>query len=128
MTLHTSRTTEALLSAAGYLKEGDENMGVTVLPKSEWTAYFSRLHKEVEGKEIKIEVLGATIGDQILVRSAPLLGATYEPKEDALEISVKGMTHVVDRPQKISIQDDNGKIFAIEVIDVGDRHQLMTFA
>jgi hypothetical protein len=128
MTLHTSRTTEALLSAAGHLTEGDENMGVTVLPKSEWTAYFSRLHKEVEGKEIKIEVLGATIGDQILVRSAPLLGATYEPKEDALEISVKGMTHVVDRPQKISIQDDNGKIFAIEVIDVGDRHQLMTFA
>ncbi|OWV99851.1 DUF5335 family protein [Rhizobium sp. R693] len=103
-------------------------MSVTVLPKSEWTAYFSRLHKELEGREIKIEVLGATIGDQVLVRSAPLLGATYEPKEDALEISFKGMTHVVDRPQKISIQDDNGKIFAIEIIDDGDRHQLMTFA
>ncbi|CCM75355.1 conserved hypothetical protein [Rhizobium mesoamericanum STM3625] len=103
-------------------------MGVTVLPKSEWTAYFSRLHNEVEGREIKIEVLGATIGDQVLVRSASLLGATYEPKEDALEISVKGMTHVVDRPQKISIQDDDGRIFAIEVIDAGDRHQLMTFS
>lgn len=128
MPLHTSRTTEALLSGAGYLTEGDEEMSVTVLPKSEWTAYFSRLHKDVEGKEIKIEVLGATIGDQVLVRSAPLLGATYEPKEDALEISFKGMTHVVDRPQKISIQDDNGKIFAIEIIDDGDRHQLMTFA
>jgi hypothetical protein len=38
------------------------------------------------------------------------------------------MTHVVDHPQKISIQDDDGKVFAIEVIDVGDRHQLMTFA
>ncbi|KWV57224.1 hypothetical protein AS026_31325 [Rhizobium altiplani] len=103
-------------------------MGVMVLPKSEWAAYFSRLRKKVEGKEIKIEVLGATIGDQILVRSAPLLGATYEPKEDALEISVKGMTHVVDHPQKISIQDDDGRVFAIEVIDAGDRHQLMTFA
>lgn len=103
-------------------------MGVTVLPKSEWTAYFSRLHKKVEGKEIKIEVLGATIGDQVLVKSAPLLGATYEPREDALEISVKGMTHVVDHPQKISIQDDDGKVLAIEVIDAGDRHQLMTFA
>ncbi|WP_025662053.1 DUF5335 family protein [Rhizobium sp. IBUN] len=102
-------------------------MGVKVLPKSEWAAYFSRLHKEVKGKEIKVEVLGATIGDQVLVRSAPLLGATYEPKEDALEISVKGMTHVVDHPQKISIQDDDGKVFAIEVIDAGDRHQLMTF-
>ncbi|WP_244426175.1 DUF5335 family protein [Rhizobium mesoamericanum] len=128
MSLHTSRTTEALLSAAGYATEGDELMGVTVLPKSEWTAYFSRLHNEVEGREIKIEVLGATIGDQVLVRSASLLGATYEPKEDALEISVKGMTHVVDRPQKISIQDDDGRIFAIEVIDAGDRHQLMTFS
>ncbi len=103
-------------------------MGVKVLPKSEWTAYFSQLHKEVEGKEIKIEVLGETIGDQVLVRSAPLLGATYEPKEDALEISVKGMTHVVDRPQKISIQDEDGQIFALEVIDAGGRHQLMTFA
>jgi hypothetical protein len=128
----TSRTTDALLSAAGYCAEersgGDETMGVTVLSKADWPAYFSRLGKAVEGRTIKIEVLGEALGDQILVRSASLIGATYEPKEDALEISVKGMTHVVDRPQKVSVQDDNGKILAIEVVDVGDRHQLMTFA
>ncbi|EPE96826.1 DUF5335 family protein [Rhizobium grahamii] len=103
-------------------------MGLKVLPKSDWPAYFSELHKEVEGKEVKIEILGQTLGDQVLVRSAKLIGATYEPKEDALEISVKGITHVVDRPQKISILQENGSIVAIDVIDIGDRHQLMTFA
>lgn len=102
-------------------------MGVTVLAKVDWPGYFSRLAKAVEGRTIRIEVFGETLGDQILVRSASLLGATYEPKEDALEISVKGMTHIVDRPQKISVQDDNGRILTIEVIDFGDRHQLMTF-
>ncbi|RDJ03778.1 DUF5335 family protein [Rhizobium grahamii] len=103
-------------------------MGLKVLPKSDWPACFSELHKEVEGKEVKIEILGQTLGDQVLVRSAKLIGATYEPKEDALEISVKGITHVVDRPQKISILQENGTIVAIDVIDIGDRRQLMTFA
>lgn len=125
---HGSRTTEALLSAAGCLSKGDDRMGVRVLPKSDWSAYFSELHKEVEGKEIKIEVIGETLGDQVLIRSSTLIGATYEPKEDALEISVKGMTHVVDRPQKISVLDENGTVCAIDVIDIGARHQLMTFA
>ncbi|MCS4093677.1 DUF5335 domain-containing protein [Rhizobium sp. BK176] len=125
---HGSRTTEALLSAAGWLSKGDDRVGVRVLPKSDWSAYFSELHKEVEGKEIKIEVIGETLGDQVLIRSSTLIGATYEPKEDALEISVKGMTHVVDRPQKISVLDENGTVCAIDVIDIGARHQLMTFA
>jgi len=123
-----SRTTEALLSAAGCLSKGDDRMGVRVLPKSDWSTFFSELHKEVEGKEIKIEIIGETLGDQVLVRSATLIGATYEPREDALEISVKGMTHVVDRPQKISVLDENGTVCAIDVIDIGARHQLMTFA
>lgn len=102
-------------------------MGARVLAKPEWATFFSRLHKEVEGKEIRIEVLGPAIGDQVLVNSAHLLGATYEPKQDFLEISVKGMTHVIDQPQKISVEETEGEIFAIEVIDRKQR-QLITFA
>ncbi|WP_431323030.1 DUF5335 family protein [Rhizobium sp. YTU87027] len=88
------------------------------------------LTKIVEGKEIRIEVPGLAIGDQVLVNPAHLLGATYEPKQDfleILEISVKGMTHVVEQPQTISVEDNEGEIFAIEVIDCRQRHQLMTF-
>lgn len=132
MTNQISRTTEAMLSGAGCCwqdrKPGGKKMEVKVLAKSEWPTYFSRLHKAVEGKKIKIEVVGAMLGDQILVKSAPLLGATYEPRENTLEISVNGMTHVVEKPREISVQDDDGEILAIEVVDMGDRHQIMTFA
>ncbi|MBW9114743.1 DUF5335 family protein [Rhizobium cauense] len=103
-------------------------MSVKIIAKSDWASYFSRLHKEVAGKEIKIEVIGVTLGDQVLVKSAPLLGAAYEAKHDTLEFLVKGMTHVVEKPQKVSVQEDNGKMFAIEVVDCDERHQLLTFA
>jgi len=98
-------------------------MGARVLATLEWATFFSRLDKEVEGKEIRIEVPGLAIGDQVLVNPAHLLGATYEPKQDfleILEISVKGMTHVVEQPQTISVEDNEGEIFAIEVIDCND--------
>jgi hypothetical protein len=132
MVVQISRTAEALLSGAGCCEEelavGDRKMGLRVLAKAEWATYFSHLHEAAQGKEIKIEVVGATVGDQILVKSTPLLGATYEPKLDMLELSVKGMTHVVERPQKITVQDDEGEVVAIEVIDLADRHQILTFA
>ncbi|MDP9813354.1 hypothetical protein J2W42_006227 [Rhizobium tibeticum] len=102
-------------------------MGLKVLAKAEWATYFSHLHEAVQSKEIKIEVVGATVGDQILVKSSPLLGATYEPKEDMLELSVKGMTHVVERPRKITVQDEEGEVVAIEVIDFAERQQILTF-
>ncbi|OWW04523.1 hypothetical protein ATY81_00570 [Rhizobium sp. R72] len=103
-------------------------MGTRVLVKSEWEVFFLQLHKQVEGKEMRIEVMGPTIGDQVLVDSAHLLGATYEPKQESLEILTNGMTHVVDKPQKISVEENEGEIFAIDVIDGAERHQLMTFA
>ncbi len=103
-------------------------MGSKVLAKAEWAAYFSHLHEAVQGKEIKIEIVGATVGDQILVKSTPLLGATYEVKQDMLELLVEGMTHVIERPRKITVQDEEGEVVAIEVLDLADRHQILTFA
>ncbi|MBP2445100.1 DUF5335 family protein [Rhizobium leguminosarum] len=132
MVVQMSRTAEALLFGAGSSGEewtvGDRKMGLKVLAKAEWATYFSHLHEAVQGKEIKIEVVGATVGDQILVKSTPLLGATYEPKQEMLELSVKGMTHVIERPRRITVQDEQGKVVAIEVIDFAERHQILTFA
>ncbi|NLS08249.1 DUF5335 family protein [Rhizobium sp. P32RR-XVIII] len=103
-------------------------MGARVLAKSEWAPYFSRLHRVVQGRGIKIEVVGAALGDQVLLESAALLGATYEPRQDTLEISVKGITHVINEPRKISIQMGNGDVSAIEVVDSAERQQILIFA
>jgi len=76
---------------------------------------------------VRIEVLGALLGDQVLVKSVSLLGVTYEAKEERIELMLKGITHVIDKPRKVSVQEDDGVVRAIEVVDGDERHQLLTF-
>ncbi|MGO4440172.1 DUF5335 family protein [Rhizobium sp. RAF56] len=103
-------------------------MTVITIAKTEWPVFFSRLRVAVHGKKMTIEIVGASLGDQILVKSSPLEGATYEPRNDTLEISIAAMTHVVEKPEQISVQIDHGEIIAIEVAEPGDRRQILTFA
>jgi len=102
-------------------------MNAKVLAKEDWSGYFSQINKKVEGKRVRIEVLGALLGDQVLVKSVSLLGVTYEAKEERIELMLKGITHVIDKPRKVSVQEDDGVVRAIEVVDGDERHQLLTF-
>jgi hypothetical protein len=54
-----------------------------------------------------------------------LLGATYEPKQVAFLL--KGMAHVIDKPRKVTVQEDAYQIRVIQVIDLEKRHQLLSF-
>ncbi|MFS8115996.1 DUF5335 family protein [Rhizobium jaguaris] len=103
-------------------------MTLKTIAKTEWPTFFSQLQAAVQGKQMTIEIVGASLGDQILVKSVPLEGATYEPRKKALEISVAGMTHVVENPATISVQTDDGDIIAIEVAEPANRRQILTFA
>jgi hypothetical protein len=97
-----------------------------VLDKAEWHSYFDKIANTVQRKQSHIEIIGPALGDQVLVESAPMLGITYEPKEGLLEIAVKGFDHLVQHPQKITVEEEDGTLKSFEVIDREGLQQIVT--
>jgi len=80
-------------------------MASRALSKPEWESYCDRISKGLVIKRAQIEVTSLTLGDQIAAKWLPLLGITYDPKDDLLEIALEGFDHLINKPQSISVDD-----------------------
>ncbi len=85
-------------------------------------AWLLRSHAVI-GNRAEIEVASLELGDQTEANWAHLLGITYDPKDDVLEIALEGRDHFIARPQQIHVDDQAPGLVAFEVFDqVGVRH------
>lgn len=98
-------------------------MTVRKLDKGEWKSYFDRLSKQMDAEEVEIEVASLDLGDQIEAEWLPLIGITYDPKDDILEVALEELDHVIEKPSAIYIDEQDLGIASLEVVDAdGIRH------
>jgi hypothetical protein len=92
-------------------------MAVRKLEKTEWRPFFDWVSKGLVGKRAEIEIASLSLGSQIEAEWLPLLGVSYDPKNDILEIAVDGLDHMISRPQELYVDDSAGILTSFEVID-----------
>jgi hypothetical protein len=107
------------------MKERDKAMAARALAKPEWQSYCDRISKTLTGKRAQIEVTGLRIGDQIAAKSLPLLGITYDPRDDLIEIALEGLDHLINKPSAISIDEGPEGLTAMEIVDSDGQHQIL---
>jgi Family of unknown function (DUF5335) len=95
------------------------------LPKAEWQSYCDRMSKGLLGKQAEIEVTGLPFGDQVAANWLPLLGITYDPNDDLLEIALDGLDHLIQHPREISVEDGIEGLSAMEIVDADQRRQIV---
>ena len=100
-------------------------MGGRALPKPEWQFYCDRISKALIGKRARIEVTGLKLGDQIAAKSLPLLGITYDPKDDLLEVALEGLDHLINKPRAISVDDGPEGLASMEIVDSDQMRQIV---
>ncbi|MGM0584964.1 MAG: DUF5335 family protein [Pseudomonadota bacterium] len=100
-------------------------MTARVLDKAEWQTFFDRMAKGLEGRRAHAEVGGLDLGEQVAVESAPLLGISYEPKADLLEIAMEGVDHMIRAPRRIAVEETGAGLSGLEVVDAEDRRQVV---
>jgi hypothetical protein len=97
--------------------------GIEQVPKSEWRAFFDRLSKALLGKWAEIEVASLELGDQILSEWIPLLGITYDGKDDLVDVALDRSNHLIRHPRDIVVENADGGVVSVAVIDKdGMRH------
>ena len=97
------------------------------LDKVQWQSYFDRMAKQLGASLVEIEVAGLGIGDQIEAEWVPLIGISYDPKDDVLEVAAEGIDHLIRQPREIAVEDGADGIRWLEVEDSDGNRQIIRF-
>jgi uncharacterized protein DUF5335 len=100
-------------------------MAVRKLDKKEWRAFLDGASRVLQGERAEIEVLSLALGDQLAAEWLPLLGMTYEPKEDILEIALDGVDHMIGKPREICVDEGVAGMISVEIVDAEGVRQIV---
>lgn len=92
-------------------------MTVRKLDKGAWQQYFDYMSRGLEGIQAEIAVAALPLGDQIETEWLPVLGITYDPKGDVLEIALDGIDHLIYKPREIYVDATAGELMSLEIVD-----------
>ena len=88
------------------------------LPKRAWKSYFEVMSDALIGKWAEVEVASLDLGDQIVAEWVPLLGVTYDDKDDLVDVALGGenqLNHLIRRPAQIEVVDDADGLRSIAI-------------
>jgi hypothetical protein len=97
------------------------------IPQEQWSKFFDQFSSDHLGRHIEIEIIDSKLGDEELIKNAPLLAIIYDRvgKGDnlAIEVGKDEMTygHTIDSPKEVS----NGEIVVIQIEDATGRKTLI---
>ena len=95
-------------------------MAIRQLPRADWNDYFDAFSraKDDAGRVdyAEIRVFSPEIGAQPETSWLPLQGLTYDPKDDKLDVFVKGLEHLIAHPKVIFVDETSGRLDSIEVV------------
>jgi hypothetical protein len=97
------------------------------LDKIQWRAFFDDFSKALEGKQARVEVASLALGSQVEADWLPLFGITYDPKDDLVEVALKGLDHMIRKPREIYVESGTGAVESIEIVDADGVKQIVRF-
>ena len=97
------------------------------VPESEWRGLFDRMSKILLGKWAAIEVASLDIGDQIIAEWVPLLGITYDPRYDLVDVALDRFNHVIRHPREITVDESPTGLGSVAIIDEDGARQVVKF-
>jgi hypothetical protein len=95
------------------------------VPRSEWATLFSRMSQALLGKRAEIEVASLELGDQIVAEWIPILGITYDSKNDLLDVALDRMDHLIRHPREVVVDQGATGVSSIAVVDADGTRQIV---
>lgn len=97
------------------------------LEPREWQAYCDRMSKALAGARAQVEISGQGIGSQVASSWVPLIGVTYDPRDNLVEVILDGIDHMIRAPREIAVEEGGEGLVAMEIVDGDGNRQLVRF-
>ena len=103
-------------------------MAATEIDRSSWAPFLDTVTNSLMGKQAEIEVVSLDLGDQIEAEWTPLIGMTYDRKDDLIEIALDELDHLIRSPRQLFVDYGVGEnVAAIEIVDGDGTQQIVKF-
>ncbi|WP_026607158.1 DUF5335 domain-containing protein [Methylocapsa acidiphila] len=87
------------------------------LEKANWGPFLDHLSKSLAGARVEIEASSLPLGKHVQAEWLPLIGLTYDPKDDIVELALEGLDHLIHKPRDIYVEDATGLLANLEIVD-----------
>jgi len=110
-------------------------MATRSIPRAEWVSMFDSFSRAHLGATATLEVMGADVGDQIVVGEGAFHGISADEKDGENRIAImvggtvnEGATHAVMSPAEVWLKDAEGDTGEVLEIRAPDAKTLLSFA
>ena len=100
-------------------------MSIQQIEKYMWRPFFDSLTKSLAGRSAEVEVASLDLGNQIAAQWTPLIGISYDPRDDIVDVALEGIDHRVRSPRGIFVDFDAGGLVSLAIVDADDVRQLV---
>jgi hypothetical protein len=83
------------------------------------------MSKALLGKWAEIEVASLELGDQIVAEWVPLLGITYDSRDDLVDVALDRANHLIRHPKEILVDMSATGLASVAVIDQDGARQVV---
>jgi hypothetical protein len=100
-------------------------MAAEQIDRARWVPFLDTVTRSLAGKSAEIEVASLDLGDQIEAEWVPLIGITYDNKDDLIEIALEELDHLIRSPRELFVDFGVGGIVAIAIDDGDGNRQIV---
>lgn len=102
-------------------------MTIRKLDRGEWDGLCLSVTRNCSGMQAMVEVMSVEFGCQPEVRRSPMLGMSYDPRNDVLELLIGDLDHLIRAPRELYVDDAPLGRMALQIVDAGGVRQIVTF-
>jgi Family of unknown function (DUF5335) len=95
------------------------------IPRTEWRSFFDRMSQALLGKWAEIEVASMDLGDNIVAEWIPMIGITYDSRDDLLDVALDRINRLIRHPQEIMVEEDESGLRSVAVLDEEGARQII---
>ena len=88
------------------------------IPQAEWRTFFDSLSTGLMGRKVEIEAVSLDLGDQVVAEWLPLLGVTYDSRDDLFDVALSGLEldHLIRHPRQVLVQEGSKGMETIAIV------------
>ena len=101
------------------------------IPQEQWQEtfdHFTKRHLRDDLPEaVTIEHLSPDLGDQVQVEAVRLLGISYDPRSDALEVLLPNVDRLVFHPKELwVVEEEEGFLSSVKIVRADETKEILT--
>ena len=97
----------------------------SAVPRNEWEPFFDRMSKSLLGKRAEIKVAALDLGDQITVEWVPMIGISYDSKENVLDVTLDRFEHLIHHSKEVLTDEVDGTLASVAIRDADGATQIV---